>query len=159
MWADNQHLQTVFCVHKQIEVFLQIAEVSKLVLTTSMGVFGVLVICHQTVVCYMLAFVQSGSSIGQDFGIWAMPYPQPPEQVWASDASNSFIAVTALTQIIFKGQAFAEHIFENELLALFVATYFAPINTMVLCDNTAVIGAMARRSSRPSLISIATTIL
>ena len=32
------------------------------------------------------------------------------------------------------------------------------MNTIILCDNTAVIGATARRSARPSIISIATSI-
>ena len=90
-------------------------------------------------------------------GPW--PLPRPPEQVWATDASTKYIAVVAPSQLIYKGPAFASNIFENELLALFVAAFFAPPRTMVLCDNTAVIGATARRSSRPSVINTATTIL
>ena len=90
-------------------------------------------------------------------GPW--PLPRPPERVWATDASAEFLTVVAPTQLVFKGPAFAKTIFENELLALFVAAFFAPMNTLIMCDNTAVIGATARRSSRPSWISIATTIL
>ena len=38
-----------------------------------------------------------------------------PEHAWAFDASGQLIAVVAPTQIIYKGTAFAENIFENEL--------------------------------------------
>ena len=90
-------------------------------------------------------------------GPW--PLPRPPEQVWATDASRTWVAVVAPSQCIFKGPAFVQTIFENELLAVFVAAFFAPPRTLILCDNTAVIGATARRSSRPSALTIATTIL
>ena len=90
-------------------------------------------------------------------GPW--PLPRPPDRVWATDASSIGIAVVAPTQLIYKGEAFGEHIFENELLASFLAAFFAPNNTAILCDNTAVIGATTHRSSRPSLLAIATVVL
>ena len=90
-------------------------------------------------------------------GLW--PLPQPPECLWATNTSGQHIAVTAPTQMIYKGPAINPHIFENELLGLFVTAYFAPCNTMILCDNMAVIGTMARRSRRPSHLCIATSIL
>ena len=90
-------------------------------------------------------------------GPW--PLPRPPERIWATDASDLAVAVVAPTQLIYKGDAFGNHIFENELLALFVAAFFAPNNTAILCDNTAVIGATSHRSSRPPLLAIATAVL
>ena len=89
-------------------------------------------------------------------GPWPLP---PPEQVWACDASSNGMAVITPSQTIFKGSAFADHIFENELLALFVAVYFAPCRTLMLCDNQAVIRTMTHCSSHHSLIAAATTIL
>ena len=90
-------------------------------------------------------------------GLW--PLPRPPERIWASDASKQFIAVVAPTQLIFRGCAFGEHIFENKLLGAFVAAFFGPNSTAILCNNTAVIGATTSKSNWLSAIAIATAIL
>ena len=73
-------------------------------------------------------------------GPWLLP--RPPEDVWATDASMKLVAVISKTQCIYKGPAFASTIYDNEQLALFVAAYFAPRRTLILCDNTAVLGAL-----------------
>ena len=72
-------------------------------------------------------------------GPW--PLPRPPERIWASDASKQFIAVVAPTQLIFRGCAFGEHIFENELLGAFVAA-FLHLTVRQFC-------AITRRSLEP----------
>ena len=70
------------------------------------------------------------------------PWPLlgPPERVWASDALDKYIAVVAPSQLIFRGEAFATLVFENKLLGLFVAAYFAPQDVFkavdcVCCDS------------------------
>ena len=81
------------------------------------------------------------------------------ESVTRHSIANQVVVQPSTKTKIYKGTAFTNHIFDNELLALFVAAFFAPSDTLVLCDNTAVLGATARRSSRPSWIAIATSIL
>ena len=69
-------------------------------------------------------------------GPW--PLPRPPERVWACDASSNGMAVIASSQTIFKGSAFADHIFISSRMNCWhclLLFYFCPCRTLVLRDS------------------------
>jgi hypothetical protein len=85
-------------------------------------------------------------------GPW--PLPRPPERLWATDASLDWMAaVDHLARPIFMLPAPAgKHIYQLEMVALYVAALVAPPHTAVFVDNTAVIGALRRSSHVSSLL-------
>ena len=133
--------------------------VSGTFLQTCAWIPGILGVCFRTILRHAFLapkLLRELVSILKS-GLW--PLPRPPETVWACDASSTGIAVVSQSQLIYKGLAVAVHIFENELLALLIAAFYAPPRTLILCDNQAVIGATTHASSRPSTICAVVTIL